>query len=66
MPVMDGLEATRHIRTFNADIPIVAVTASVDDSERNICISAGMNDVLMKPVVPAKLTAVVKAYTAKA
>ncbi len=46
MPVMNGLDSTRNIRLFDASVPIIAVTASVDASEKHICISAGMNDVL--------------------
>ena len=34
MPVMDGLEATKNIRTFNKDIVIVALTANAYDSDR--------------------------------
>ncbi|TDO97478.1 response regulator [Marinomonas balearica] len=52
MPVMDGLTATRKIRTFfdkNA-LPIVAMTAhaSVEDKQR--CLEAGMNDYVTKPI----------------
>lgn len=59
MPVMDGLDSTRLIRTFNSSIPIVAVTASVDDSERGLCLGVGMNDVVAKPIVGPKLIALV-------
>ena len=51
MPVMDGFEATRHIRaSMHPDIPIIAVTADAMPADRDRCLSEGMNDYLAKPV----------------
>ncbi len=53
MPVMDGFQATREIRGAGADwsaVPIVAVTANAFQSEREKCISLGMDGYLTKPV----------------
>jgi PAS domain S-box-containing protein len=50
MPVMDGLEATRHIRQeLASNIPIIALTANAVKGEMEKCIQAGMNDYLSKP-----------------
>ena len=59
MPVMDGLEATRRIRTDlrNTTLPIIAVTANATEDERNECIAAGMNDHVPKPIEPDRLLA---------
>ncbi|MDX1283495.1 MAG: response regulator, partial [Draconibacterium sp.] len=50
MPDLDGLEATRIIRTFNKDIPIICQTAYVLDGMREKCIQAGCNDYMGMPV----------------
>jgi PAS domain S-box-containing protein len=57
MPEMDGLEATRLIRTVpDLDAtPIVAMTASAFGADRDACLAAGMNDHIGKPVNPATL-----------
>jgi PAS domain S-box-containing protein len=51
MPVMDGYEATRHIRqSLRSKIPIVALTASAMASDRIRCLDGGMDDYIAKPV----------------
>lgn len=55
MPKMDGREATQLIRQFNADVPIVALTASALFDNLEIALNAGMNDYLTKPFDPESL-----------
>lgn len=57
MPVMNGVEATRAIRALprGGAIPIIAMTANAFAEDRQVCLEAGMNDHLGKPVVPSRL-----------
>ncbi|MFV5694992.1 ATP-binding protein [Flavobacterium sp. LB3P122] len=51
MPVMNGFEATAHIRnTMKSNIPIIALTADVTSADVEKCKAVGMNDYLSKPI----------------
>lgn len=50
MPRMDGLEATRIIRSYSKEIPIIALTAYAFETDRERALEAGCNDFVTKPV----------------
>jgi signal transduction histidine kinase len=65
MPVMDGYEATRRIRSSEharAQVPIVALTAHAFAEDRQRCEAAGMNDYLPKPVTGEALALMLQRY----
>ena len=59
MPIMNGYEATRHIRALDrpdlAQIPIIAMTANAFDEDRKAALEAGMNGHIAKPIDVPKL-----------
>lgn len=65
MPVMDGLEATRRIRS---DLPqekqpiIMAMTANAMENDRKRCLEVGMDDYLSKPVLPENITIAIEKH----
>lgn len=54
MPERDGYEATKIIRQ-NHTTPIIAMTASAIQGDKEACLAVGMSDYLSKPVRPAAL-----------
>jgi len=57
MPILDGIEATKKIRVFDAVTPIIALTAAAHQEQE--CKDAGMQDYLLKPFKPTQLRDVV-------
>jgi two-component system sensor histidine kinase/response regulator len=67
MPVMDGIEATKVIRSdprFDT-LPIIAMTANAMAADRDRCLDAGMNDHIAKPIDPDQLYAVLLHWTGR-
>ncbi len=64
MPYMDGIEATRKIRSELrlTDLPIIAMTAHAMTGDRERCLEAGMNDYASKPVNPSTLVHTIMRY----
>lgn len=60
MPNLDGLSATRRIRELpeGEELPIVAMTANAMKEDRTLCLAAGMNDYMAKPLDRASLYAI--------
>ncbi|MFY9100544.1 response regulator [Aliarcobacter cryaerophilus] len=62
MPNMDGFEATKKIREFNKNTPIVALSAAVMDEDKELTSLAGMNNHLAKPLIRSELESILKQY----
>jgi HAMP domain-containing protein/CheY-like chemotaxis protein len=64
MPVMDGYEAMREIRKDNKinNIPIIALTAKAQAEDKKLCIDAGANDYMAKPIDHEQLLSLLKVW----
>jgi len=63
MPVMDGIEAARLIRTeLKRDIPIIAVTTATGSGYKDTLIAAGMDDLITKPIDLIKVKTTIIAW----
>ena len=63
MPVMDGFAATRQIREeLRLQLPVIAMTAGVMESEREQCIAAGMDDFIAKPIDVEQMFATIQRW----
>ncbi|MCP4353252.1 MAG: response regulator [Desulfobacterales bacterium] len=67
MPEMNGIDATKVIRdpgskVIRHDIPVIAMTANAMKGDREICIEAGMDDYIAKPVEPSELLALIRKH----
>ena len=65
MPIMDGYETTRRIKSFNKQLPIIAQTAFAMDEDEKKCLEAGCDDYIKKPVNIEELLTKINKYIKK-
>jgi PAS domain S-box-containing protein len=65
MPVMNGLIATQEIRKTFPDITIIAQTAYANEEDKHLCIAAGCNDYVSKPIDKNQLLNTIRKYLNK-
>jgi len=66
MPDMDGFEATAELRRRGSTIPIIAVTAHAIKGDRDVCLAAGMNAYISKPISLDELSAALRKWATPA
>ncbi|WJG23042.1 ATP-binding protein [Vibrio furnissii] len=62
MPIMDGIQATRILRSRKLATPIIALTAHAMNSDHENCLAAGMNDIVLKPIRSKELQRISDRY----
>ncbi len=62
LPEMNGLEATRKIKTFRPDLPVIAQTAHAFSSDRQEALNAGCDDFITKPIPKNELMKIIAKY----
>lgn len=62
MPNMNGLDVTRHIRTFNNKVTIIGQTAYVMDGMKEKCLEAGCNNYIAMPILPNQVVEIIRKY----
>lgn len=65
LPFLDGIEATRQLRAGGVGAPILALTADCDRRLEAVCLAAGMDRMLCKPLSPAALLVEIDAILAE-
>jgi CheY-like chemotaxis protein len=67
MPQMDGIEATRRLRTKPefVSVPIIALTALAMPGDRERCLESGANEYISKPVSPKELRKIIETFLNK-
>lgn len=65
MPVMDGIEALKEIRTHTDKLPVIMQMAYAFDTDRRIAEEAGCNGFITKPVMPRELKMYLDKYLTK-
>ncbi|NDP22892.1 MAG: response regulator [Paludibacter sp.] len=65
MPVMDGIEATRTIKSFRPDLPIIMQSAHIIEDVKLYCFDAGCDEFLVKPFIEDLFYQLIDSYLKK-
>jgi CheY-like chemotaxis protein len=60
LPVLNGIQATRHLRAMGIKTPIIAQTAYAMDDDEDQCLKAGCDSYITKPINKEKLFQTIK------
>lgn len=62
LPILNGYETTRQIKTNSPHLPVIAQTAYALPEERNRCLAAGCDDYISKPINPFEILAMIQKF----
>jgi len=62
MPIMNGNEATEKIKTFLPHLPIIAQTAYTSETDKELALKHGCDDIILKPIIKEKLFELLDRY----
>ena len=65
MPVLNGLEATKRIRSIRPDLPIIAQTAYSREHDKKLALESGCNDFISKPIDKKQFLELIDTYMKK-
>lgn len=65
LPVMDGYEATRQIKIFKPQLPIIAQTAHAMNEDRSNCLNAGCDEYMAKPIDKYRLYGLIEQFLSR-
>lgn len=63
MPIMDGVDATRQIKDFDSDLPIVGLTTEENQTVLDNFLNSGLCDVYKKPISPSSMEKITRKYS---
>lgn len=62
IPYVNGIECVKSLRNYNSNVPVIMITAYFTRESREESILAGINEYILKPVIPEKVLSILEKY----